>query len=158
MARSPTRRRCSAACTWSRPTTSTARSSSPLAFRPPAWAARSRSGRSSRGSGLLEEVFRDEWGRVLANLIGFLGDFDLAEEAAQEAFAIAAERWPRTGEPENPGAWLTTTARNRAIDRLRRDHTLAAKTQLLEVPDAVDDGEPDSETSFPDERLELVFT
>ena len=70
---------------------------------------------------------------VLAALIGFLGDFDLAEEAAQEAFAIAAERWPREGTPANPRAWLVTTARNRAIDRIRRDRTLAAKTSLLEV-------------------------
>ena len=87
----------------------------------------------------LEQVFRDQWGRVLAALIGFLGDFDLAEEAAQEAFAIAAERWPRDGVPANPGAWLVTTARNRAIDRIRRDRTLAAKTRLLEVPEAVED-------------------
>jgi len=68
-------------------------------------------------------------------LIGFLGDFDLAEEAAQEAFAIAAERWRRDGPPANPGAWLVTTARNRAIDRIRRDRTLAAKTRLLRVPE-----------------------
>jgi RNA polymerase sigma-70 factor (ECF subfamily) len=95
----------------------------------------------------------------LANLIGFLGDFDLAEEAAQEAFAIAAERWPRMGEPENPGAWLTTTARNRAIDRIRRDRTLAAKTQLLHVEEAVDDAVNDmEEQTFPDERLQLIFT
>ena len=85
---------------------------------------------------ILEQVFRDQWGYVLAALIGFLGDFDLAEEAAQEAFAIAAERWPRDGVPDNPGAWLVTTARNRAIDRIRRDRTLAAKTRLLEVPEA----------------------
>jgi RNA polymerase sigma-70 factor (ECF subfamily) len=104
----------------------------------------------------LEQVFRDEWGRVLANLIGYLGDFDLAEEAAQEAFAIAAARWPREGEPANPGAWLTTTARNRAIDRLRRDRRLAAKTRLLEVPETVDDEM--EEQTFPDERLELIFT
>jgi predicted RNA polymerase sigma factor len=75
----------------------------------------------------LERTFRDEWGRVLATLIGFLGDFDLAEEAAQEAFSIAAERWPRDGTPENPRAWLVTTARNRAIDRIRRDRTRAEK-------------------------------
>jgi RNA polymerase sigma-70 factor, ECF subfamily len=104
----------------------------------------------------LEQVFRDEWGRVLAILIGFLGDFGLAEEAAQEAFAVAAERWPRDGTPDNPRAWLVTTARNRAIDRIRRDRTLAAKTRLLEVPEAVED-EVD-ELEFPDERLELVFT
>jgi RNA polymerase sigma-70 factor, ECF subfamily len=105
---------------------------------------------------VLEQVFRDEWGRVLATLIGFLGDFDLAEEAAQEAFAIAAERWPREGTPANPRAWLVTTARNRAIDRIRRDRTLAEKTRLLDVPEAI---EADvNETTIPDERLELVFT
>jgi RNA polymerase sigma-70 factor, ECF subfamily len=93
---------------------------------------------------------------VLASLIGFLGDFDLAEEAVQEAFAIAAERWPRRGAPDNPGAWLVITARNRAIDRLRRERTLAAKTRLLEVPEAVE-LEVD-ETTIPDERLELIFT
>src|SRR5581483_9152601 len=59
------------------------------------------------------------------------------EDASQEAFAIAAERWPRIGVPDNPGGWLTTTARNRAVDRIRRDRTLAAKTRLLEVPVAV---------------------
>ncbi|MGH3139057.1 MAG: RNA polymerase sigma factor [Gaiellales bacterium] len=105
---------------------------------------------------MLDRVFRDEWGRVLAALISFLGDFDLAEEAAQEAFAIAAERWPRDGVPQNPGAWLTTTARNRAINRIRRDRTLIQKTQLLEVPEAVEDTMDD--TTFPDERLELIFT
>jgi len=104
----------------------------------------------------LEQAFRDEWGRVLATLIGFLGDFELAEEATQEAFAIAAERWPREGTPDNPGAWLTTTARNRAINRIHRDRTLLAKTRLLEVPQAVEDTV--DETTFPDERLELIFT
>ena len=83
---------------------------------------------------ILEQAFRDEWGRVVATLTGFLGDIDLAEEAAQEAFAIAAERWPRNGAPANAGAWLITTARNLAIDRIRRNRTLAAKTRLLEVP------------------------
>jgi RNA polymerase sigma-70 factor (ECF subfamily) len=94
---------------------------------------------------------------VLAALIGFLGDFDLAEEAAQEAFAVAAERWPRDGVPSSPGAWLVTTGRNRAIDRIRRDRTLAAKTHLLGVAEAAEE-EPMDETVFPDERLELVFT
>jgi RNA polymerase sigma-70 factor, ECF subfamily len=105
---------------------------------------------------ILEQAFREQWGRVLAALIGFLGDFDLAEEAAQEAFAIAAERWPRDGAPANPGTWLVTTARNRAIDRIRRDRTLIAKTRLLQVPEAAEDTM--DETTFPDERLELVFT
>ncbi|MDQ6817428.1 MAG: sigma-70 family RNA polymerase sigma factor, partial [Actinomycetota bacterium] len=108
----------------------------------------------------LEQTFREHWGRVLASLIGFLGDFDLAEEAAQDAFAIAAERWPRDGLPTNPGAWLVVTARNRAINRIRRERTLAAKTRLLEVPDptAPDAEEAMDDTTFPDERLELVFT
>jgi RNA polymerase sigma-70 factor, ECF subfamily len=105
---------------------------------------------------VLEQVFRDEWGRVLAALIGFLGDFDLAEEAAQEAFAIAADRWPRDGTPANPRAWLLTTARNRAIDRIRRDRTLAEKVRLLDVPEGVEDDM--DETTIPDERLELLFT
>jgi RNA polymerase sigma-70 factor (ECF subfamily) len=105
---------------------------------------------------ILEQAFREQWGRVLAAVIGLLGDFDLAEEATQEAFAIAAERWPRDGTPANPGAWLVTTARNRAINRLRRDRTLAAKTRLLELPEATEDTM--DETTFPDERLELLFT
>ena len=88
--------------------------------------------------------------------MGFVGDLDLAEEAAQDAFAAAAERWPRDGTPPNPGAWLTVTARNRAVDRIRRDRVLAAKTRLLEVPEAVEDEMEDR--TFPDERLELVFT
>ncbi len=93
---------------------------------------------------------------MLAALVGYLGDFDLAEEAAQEAFAVAAERWPREGEPSNPAAWLIVTARNRAIDRIRRERTLAARTRLLEVPDFYE--EPDESDVFPDERLELIFT
>ncbi len=104
----------------------------------------------------LDQVFRDQWGRVLAALIGFLGDFDLAEEAAQEAFAIASERWPRDGAPAHPAAWLVTTARNRAINRIRRDRTLVAKTRLLQVQESAQDTM--DATTFPDERLELVFT
>jgi RNA polymerase sigma-70 factor, ECF subfamily len=124
---------------------------------PLAWCSRPRNSAASlEGALILDQVFRDEWGRVLAGLIGFLGDFDLAEEAAQEAFATAAERWPREGVPDNPRAWLMTTARNRAIDRIRRDRTLAAKTRLLDVPEATED-EVD-EWTIPDERLELVFT
>ena len=95
---------------------------------------------------------------MLATLIGLLGDFDLAEEAASDAFAIAAERWSRDGGPANPGGWLVTTARNRAIDRLRRDRTLAAKTHLLEIEPAVYDDDDPEATPFRDERLELVFT
>jgi RNA polymerase sigma factor (sigma-70 family) len=92
---------------------------------------------------------------VLASLVGFLGDFDLAEEAAQEAFAVAAERWPREAAPPNPGAWLTVTARNLAIDRIRRERTLAEKARQLEVPEATMD---ELDTVIEDERLELIFT
>ena len=108
---------------------------------------------------ILEQTFRGQWGRILAGLIGFLGDFDLAEESAQEAFTIAAERWPREGAPTNPGAWLMTTARNRAINRIRRDRTLAGKSRLLEMPEPTEDPMDTIDgTTFPDERLELIFT
>jgi len=92
---------------------------------------------------------------VLASLIGYFGDFDLAEDAAAEAFAIAAQRWPSEGAPDHPAAWLVTTARRRAIDRLRRDRVLAGKLRLLaaelETRDSMDT------TAIPDERLELIF-
>ncbi|MFF5263744.1 RNA polymerase sigma factor [Actinomadura viridis] len=106
---------------------------------------------------VLEETFREEWGRVLASLVGFLGDFDKAEDAAQEAFAIAAERWSVSGVPDTPGAWLVTTARNRAIDRIRRERTLAEKIPLLTVPEAAAMDEF-HESGIKDERLELIFT
>jgi RNA polymerase sigma-70 factor, ECF subfamily len=93
---------------------------------------------------------------VLATLIGLLGDFDLAEEAAQDAFTIAAERWPRDGVPQNPSAWLITTARNRAIDRIRRDRVRDEKTRQLEPPP--EPTEMEETDTFPDARLELVFT
>jgi len=93
---------------------------------------------------------------VLASLVGYFGDFDLAEEATAEAFAVAAQRWPGTGMPDNPGAWLVTTARHRAIDRLRRDRVLAAKLPLLaQQPEEAEDVVTDP--PIPDERLELVF-
>jgi RNA polymerase sigma-70 factor (ECF subfamily) len=87
--------------------------------------------------------------------VGFLGDFDLAEEATADAFAIAAERWPHEGAPANPLGWLVVTARNRAIDRIRRQRTLAEKTRLLEVPEATVDELDD--IVIEDERLELIF-
>ncbi|MGH2885555.1 MAG: RNA polymerase sigma factor, partial [Solirubrobacteraceae bacterium] len=92
-------------------------------------------------------------------LVGFLGDFERAEDAAQDAFAVAAEHWPRDGVPTNPAWWLITTARNRAIDRIRRERTLAAKTRLLDPFDGVEDEVPDvDDTEIGDERLELLFT
>ena len=107
----------------------------------------------------VEGVFRDHWGRVLATLVGMFRDIELAEDVAQEAFAIAAERWPRDGEPANPTAWLITTARNRAIDQIRRQQVLAEKTRLL-VHELTAHLEPtmDEPTTFRDERLELIFT
>jgi RNA polymerase sigma-70 factor (ECF subfamily) len=98
---------------------------------------------------------------VLATLIGLLGDFDLAEEAAQEAFATAAARWPAQGAPSNPRAWLITTARNAAIDRIRRDRKRDEKTRELDHPTVetpVDESSELDDTTFVDERLELIFT
>ena len=108
---------------------------------------------------MLEQVFRDDWGRVVASLVGFLRDIELAEDAAQEAFATAAARWPRDGLPPNPTGWLITTAPNRAIDRIRRERTLAAKAEQLEreLHDRSEDTTNETAT-FPDERLELIFT
>jgi RNA polymerase sigma-70 factor (ECF subfamily) len=107
----------------------------------------------------LDAVFREHWGRVLATLVGILGDIELAEDAAQEAFAIAAQRWPRDGEPDNPVGWLISTARNRAIDHIRRQRVLAEKTKLLahELEIGSEATMPGT-ANFPDERLELIFT
>jgi RNA polymerase sigma-70 factor (ECF subfamily) len=107
----------------------------------------------------VDAVFRDQWGRVLATLVGMFRDIELAEDAAQEAFAIAAERWPRDGEPANPTAWLITTARNRAIDQIRRQQVLAEKTRLI-AHQLTAHLEPtmDEPAAFRDERLELIFT
>lgn len=107
----------------------------------------------------LDAVFRQHWGRVLATLVGALGDIELAEDAAAEAFAIAAERWPRDGEPDNPVAWLVVTARRRAVDHIRRQRLFAEKTRLLAREHELEsEATMDEATTFPDERLELVFT
>jgi len=107
----------------------------------------------------LDEAFRRDWGRVVATLIGVTGDWDLAEEAAQEAFASALTAWRRDGVPAQPRAWLITTARNRAVDRIRRERVGAAKMReaaFLNEPDAVSAATVD--TSIPDDRLRLIFT
>ncbi|GAA1670372.1 RNA polymerase subunit sigma-24 [Mycolicibacterium murale] len=101
-------------------------------------------------------AYRDEWGQVVATLIGLTGDWDLAEDCAQDAFAAALATWPRDGVPRRPGAWLTTTARNRATDRLRRDAAGAAKLRQLVVLTDEPDAPPAEE--IPDERLRLIFT
>jgi RNA polymerase sigma-70 factor (ECF subfamily) len=103
------------------------------------------------------EAFRNEWGQVVATLIGLTGDWDLAEECAQDAFALAVQRWPRDGVPQRPGAWLTTTARNRAVDRQRREAVGAAK--LREVARLSGPEHPaDDASGVPDDRLRLMFT
>jgi RNA polymerase sigma-70 factor, ECF subfamily len=110
------------------------------------------------------EAFHEEWGRVVASLIRMTGDWDLAEECAQDAFALALERWPRDGVPRRPGGWLTTTARNRALDRLRRSTTEAAKLREvavlspLEEAAGEDDGGDGDDGSVQDDRLRLIFT
>ena len=111
----------------------------------------------SEASEVVDSVFRRESGRAVATLIRVLGDFDLAEEAVQEAFAIALERWPVDGVPESPGAWITTTARNRAIDRLRRAQRGREKTEdATRVHDLEALG--DDMHEIPDDRLRLIFT
>jgi RNA polymerase sigma-70 factor (ECF subfamily) len=103
----------------------------------------------------LARVFREEWGRSVAVLARATGDLDLAEDAVQDAFATALERWP-DGAPRNPGAWILTVARNRAIDRLRRERTLARKAEILARLEEVE-VIPEDESALPDERLALVF-
>jgi RNA polymerase sigma-70 factor, ECF subfamily len=105
----------------------------------------------------VEQVFREEWSRAVAILTRVLGDLELAEDAVQDAFATALERWPHDGTPRTPGAWIVTTARNRAIDRIRREKVFQQKAELIgrlqELP--VDE---DDVSAIPDERLALVFT
>ena len=109
----------------------------------------------------VERVFREEYGRSVAVLIRVFGDIDVAEDAVQEAFALASERWPADGLPPSPAGWIITTARNRAIDRLRREASRAdrhAEAALLHA--GGDDGEPrtEEESGVHDERLRLIFT
>ncbi len=107
----------------------------------------------------LDGIFREHWARVVATLVGIFGDIELAEDAAQEAFTIAAERWPRDGEPDNPVGWLVATARNRGIDHIRRQRVLADKTRLIARASTVEaEAAVYESATFPDERLELIFT
>jgi RNA polymerase sigma-70 factor (ECF subfamily) len=118
---------------------------------------------------VVADAFRQEWGRINAALIHQTGDWNLAEECAQDAFAQALRRWPRDGVPDRPGAWLMTVARNGAIDRLRRSRTYRAKVEELavmatrETGTSDDDAERDADADaddggVPDERLRLIFT
>jgi len=111
-------------------------------------------------AGVVDRLFRAEHGRAIATLIRVLGDFDLAEDAVQDAFAQAMRVWPERGIPDNPGAWITTTARNRAIDRLRRERTLREKTAQLGAIEALESlgGDETDVSGIPDDRLRLIFT
>jgi RNA polymerase sigma-70 factor (ECF subfamily) len=106
---------------------------------------------------LVERVFREESGQAVATLIRVLGDFDLAEEAVQEAFVVAVERWPGAGVPDRPGAWIITTARNKAIDRLRRERGLAERRATLALLEATRGQDTEMHT-IADDRLRLIFT
>jgi len=108
----------------------------------------------------VEEVYRSDWGRIVATLIGLVGDFDLAEEAAQEAFAAAVDQWRVSGVPEFPRAWIVQTARHKAIDRIRRNARFEEKLESYANSGAVrTTDEPDYEKSeIPDDRLRLIFT
>ncbi len=114
----------------------------------------------------VESVFRDQYGRVTASLIGYFRDFDIAEEAIQDAFVTAIARWPRDGVPDNPAAWITQTAKRKAIDILRREGVRARKYADLAVqaetggPDVSELDMLDDEhaSSLKDERLQLIFT
>jgi RNA polymerase sigma-70 factor (ECF subfamily) len=111
----------------------------------------------SEAAEVVDRLFRRESGWAVATLIRVLGDFDLAEEAVQEAFAIALDRWPTDGIPDNPGAWITATARNRAIDRIRREQQRAGKTEAAQrIRDLESLG--DDMHEIPDDRLRLIFT
>ena len=116
-------------------------------------------------SDAIARVFREEYGRVVAGLVRLLGNIDLAEESVQEAFVVATQRWPETGLPPNPGAWITVTARNRALDRLRRESTRAQREQRATMTDDQHDPFDDDAlddtfdaASIGDDRLRLIFT
>lgn len=105
----------------------------------------------------VDTVYRSEWGRIVASLIRTFGDFDVAEEAAQEAFALAVKDWPQVGVPHSPVAWIIQTARHKAIDRIRRQSVLREKLKIIAPTESVRAEEMDSE-AIPDDRLRLIFT
>jgi RNA polymerase sigma-70 factor, ECF subfamily len=105
----------------------------------------------------VERAYRESSGRAVATLVRVFGDIDLAEEAVQEAFAVAAERWPATGVPPNPGGWIVTTARNKAVDRLRRESSRAGRETEATLMQA-GPGPPEQAGEVHDDRLRLIFT
>ena len=111
-----------------------------------------------RAAAAVEKVYRADWGRIVATLIGLVGDFDLAEESAQEAFTAAVDQWEKSGVPEFPRAWIIQAARNKAIDRIRRQANLAQKLEA-QGPPVEPTVEPDYDPEeIPDDRLRLIFT
>src|SRR5882724_3246618 len=114
----------------------------------------------SNANSTIDAVYRSDWGRIVATLIKLVGDFDVAEEAAQEAFAAAVDQWPTSGIPDSPRTWIIQTARHKAIDRIRRRARVAEKLQSYAasaMPSVSE--EPDYDTSeISDDRLRLIFT
>src|SRR6266576_1555253 len=109
---------------------------------------------------VVSRIFREEYGRSVAALIRAFGDIDVAEDAVQEAFAVALRTWARDGLPPNPGGWITTTARNRAVDRLRREargQELLSEVAVLHTPESDDPGLSDERRPVQDDRLSLIF-
>ena len=107
----------------------------------------------------IEAVFRGQWGRIVAAMIRFSGSFDMAEEALQEAFAVAAATWPSSGIPDNPGAWITTTARRKLLDEVRKQRVRRDKLPEIAIPAVVDAAvDIANDEEMPDDRLRLMFT
>jgi RNA polymerase sigma-70 factor, ECF subfamily len=106
----------------------------------------------------IDAVYRSDWGRIVATLIRYFGDFDVAEEAAQEAFAAAVKDWPVAGVPRSPQAWIIRTARHKAIDRIRRRANLEEKLQAIAQPELAPEPPDVDEAEIPDDRLRLIFT
>ena len=115
-------------------------------------------GASGHVEAMVEAVFREEWGRIVASLIAMTGDWDLAEECAQDAFARALQAWDRDGVPARPGAWLTTAARNRAVDVLRRRATEMVKLQQALLLSPAEEPPAPQAGGIADDRLRLIFT
>jgi len=106
-----------------------------------------------------ERFYREEFGRIIAALIRTIGDFDVAEDTVQEAFAAAIEQWPRDGTPDNPRAWIAGVARNKAIDRLRRQSRFAGRNdELRRMIESAGEESPPADYAMADERLSLIFT
>src|SRR2546427_12672543 len=106
----------------------------------------------------VDEVYRSDWGRIVATLIRLVRDFDVAEEAAQEAFAVAVDQWPASGVPEFPRAWIIQTARHKAVDRMRRQARFQEKLESYVVLGRTSEEPNYDSEEIPDDRLRLIFT